>query len=64
MEEFLTVEEVSKELNLSPYTVREMLRDGEMPGHKFGTKWRINKTEYEEWKRERRNPYKRPSQES
>lgn len=56
--DYLTVEEVAQELRLKPYTVREMLRNNKMPGHKFGEKeWRIEKTEYEEWKKQRRNQY-------
>ena len=56
--DFLTVEEVATELRLSVETVKRMLRSDEMPGHKFGRDWRIDKTEYEEWKKQRRNQYR------
>jgi excisionase family DNA binding protein len=59
MEEFITVKEVAKELDLSLYTVREMLRTDKMPGYREGRKWRIVRSEYEVWKklRRRRNQY-------
>lgn len=60
---FLTVKEVATELRLSEETVKRLLRKHEMPGHKFGNEWRIDRTEFEEWKTQRRNQY-RPSQES
>lgn len=61
--DFLTAEEVSAELRYSVDTVKRMLRNHEMPGYKIGKEWRIDKDEYEEWKKQRRNQY-RPSQES
>lgn len=65
MEEYITVKEVSTELGLSIYRVREMLRLNLMPGYREGREWRIVRSEYEEWKakRRRRNQYP-PSQEN
>lgn len=56
--DFLTVEEVATELRLSVETVKRMLRNDDMPGYKVGREWRIDKTEYAEWKRQRRNQYR------
>lgn len=41
MEEMLTVKEVADKLQLSVETVKKMLRNGELPGHKFGRQWRV-----------------------
>lgn len=37
----LTVEEAAAVLKISPYTVRELLKVGELPGRKIGRQWRI-----------------------
>lgn len=60
----LTVEEVAEELRLHPETVRRMLRTGDMPGSKYGDEWRIDRAELDEWKKQRKNRYRRPAQES
>ena len=36
MDEMLTVDEVATLLQLSPYSVRQMIRDGRLPGEKLG----------------------------
>jgi excisionase family DNA binding protein len=61
--DFLTVEEVATELRLSEATIKRMLRSHVMPGYKLGQEWRIDKIEYEEWKRQRHNQYQRPAEE-
>jgi excisionase family DNA binding protein len=40
-EEVLTVGEAADLLKLSPYTVRELARRGELPGRKVGRGWRF-----------------------
>lgn len=60
--DFLTVEEVATELRLSDATIKRMLRSKAMPGYKIGGEWRIDKTEYEEWKRQRHNQYQKPAE--
>lgn len=60
--EYLTVEEVATELRLSEETVKRMLRNSEMPGYKFGREWRIDRAEFEEWRKQRKNT--RPTKES
>lgn len=61
MEEFITVKEVAKELDLAPFTVREMLRNNKMPGYREGREWRIVRSEYDEWKKLRRKRNQYPS---
>jgi excisionase family DNA binding protein len=61
--DFLTVKEVAQELRLSEETVKRMLRTHKMPGYQVGREWRIDRAEYEEWRKQRRNQY-RASQES
>jgi excisionase family DNA binding protein len=60
--DFLTVEEVATELRLSVATVKRMLRAHRMPGYKLGGEWRIDKAEYEEWKRQNKNQYQKPEE--
>ena len=60
--EYLTVEEVAQELKYSIETVKRMLRENRMPGYKFGNEWRVDKTEYEEWKKQRKNRYQKPAE--
>ena len=47
--EMLTVEEVAKVLKLSPYTVRELLKEGKLPGRKIGggRQWRVSRDDLE-----------------
>lgn len=46
---FLTPEQAAKMLNLSAYTIRAYARQGVIPAHKIGRKWRFSKTDLEEW---------------
>ena len=39
--EYLTVEECAERLKLTPYTIREKLKKGEIKGIKMGRIWRI-----------------------
>jgi len=61
--DFLTVEEVAKELRYSTDTVKKMLRKHEMPGYKIGKEWRVDKAAFEEWLKQQENQYRRPAQE-
>jgi excisionase family DNA binding protein len=46
----LTPEEVAGILGLSPFTVRRLLRQGELPGRKVGKRqWRIRRVDLEEY---------------
>jgi excisionase family DNA binding protein len=46
MEELLTPEEIAKKLKVSVYTVKEMLRDGELVGIKVRGQWRVRPEDY------------------
>lgn len=44
--EILTVDQAAELLQMHPYTVRKLLRDGRIPGRKLGPKeWRVSKAE-------------------
>lgn len=47
--DFLTFEEVQELLKLSRSKLYQMLQGGELPAYKIGKKWRIDRTELEEW---------------
>jgi excisionase family DNA binding protein len=49
MEKLLTPEEVAKILDISEYTVKEMLRDGELPGKKVRGKWRVKQEDLRDY---------------
>jgi excisionase family DNA binding protein len=52
MELLLTPEEAARLLGLSPFTVRRLLRQGELPGRKVGKRqWRIPRAGLEEYLR-------------
>jgi excisionase family DNA binding protein len=52
MELLLTPEEAARLLGLSPFTVRRLLRQGELPGRKVGKRqWRIRRADLEEYLR-------------
>lgn len=46
----LTPEEAAGILGLSPFTVRRLLREGELPGRKVGKRrWRIRRTDLDDY---------------
>jgi len=48
--EYLTPEEVAKKLGYHPEYVRQLLREGKLPGHKLRTgAWRISIKELDTW---------------
>jgi uncharacterized protein len=47
MERALTVEQAAEYLQLSPYTVRQWLREGKLPGRKIGRAYRIMESDLE-----------------
>lgn len=51
-EEFLTVAEVAKVLRYGRRTIREKIRDGEIPGRKYGRDYRVNAREFAEYLRD------------
>jgi excisionase family DNA binding protein len=50
MEELLTVEQAAEHLQMHPATLRRLLRNGQLPGVKFGAKdWRIPTSKLKEF---------------
>ena len=45
MEEILTASQVADLLQLHPRTVYKLVKQGSIPGKKFGGGWRFNKSE-------------------
>ena len=51
---FLTPQEVSDLLQVSVYTVRRWIKQGELPAYKVGRLWRINKGDLNQWLKQQR----------
>ncbi len=51
---FLTPKEVSDLLQVSVYTVRRWIKQGELPAYKVGRLWRINKGDLNKWLKQQR----------
>jgi len=47
--EILTLKEVAAFLNVSPFTIRRMIKRDGIPAHKVGKKWVFIKEEVIEW---------------
>jgi len=48
-DEFLTVEEIAKQMKVKPFTVRDWIRKGELQAVKVGRTLRIRKEDFEEF---------------
>lgn len=48
-EKYLTPEEVAEKLDVTPKTVREWIKNGDLNGYKFGSKYRITENDYLEF---------------
>lgn len=46
---FLTPKDVSDLLQVSVYTIRRWIKDGELPAYKVGRFWRIKPTDLDRW---------------
>ena len=46
--DILTVEEVAEYLRIHPYTVRRLVRAGQLPGFKVGGQWRFHRDEVDQ----------------
>jgi len=53
-QDFLTVEQVAKNLLVSEETVRDWIKKKQLAAYKVGRDYRINRTDYEKFLRERR----------
>jgi len=51
---FLTPKEVSNLLQVSVYTVRRWIKEGELPAYKVGRLWRIDKVDLNKWLNQQR----------
>ena len=51
---YLKVEDIAHELDVKEDTVRDWIRSKQLPAYKIGREYRVLKTEYEEWLRNRR----------
>jgi putative molybdopterin biosynthesis protein len=51
---FLTPEEVSDLLQVSVYTVRRWIKQGELPAYKVGRLWRIDTADLNDWLNQQR----------
>lgn len=45
MDEILTASEVAELLQIHPRTVYKLVKDGSLPGRKFGGGWRFSRSE-------------------
>jgi len=51
---FLTPQEVSDLLQVSVYTVRRWIKQGELPAYKVGRLWRITESDLDKWLEQQR----------
>ena len=47
--DFYSVDDVADIFGLNPVTIRRMLADGRMPGHRMSQKWRISHEQLNEY---------------
>ncbi len=52
--EWLTVEQIAKELGVHPDTIREYIRDGSLVAVQLKRTYRVRREDYEEFLRQRR----------
>ena len=51
--EILTTKEVAEYLNIHPFTVHKLAREGKIPAFKIGTDWRFHKNYIDRWIRQK-----------
>jgi len=49
MQNYITAETISEEIGVTPKTVREWLKSGELVGIKVGSSWRIHRTDFDRY---------------
>jgi len=54
LEEYLTLQEIADELKVHIETVREWVRNKQLPAYRFGRDYRVERTDYDKFKAERR----------
>lgn len=54
----LTVNQVAERLNMNPYTIRELLRNGDLRGFKINdTRWRVKESDLDKFVSKHRKNY-------
>jgi excisionase family DNA binding protein len=53
--EWLSVADICEYMDVSPFVVTRLLRNGGMPAVKFGREWRVAKADFEEFLNNRRD---------
>ncbi|MDH3539365.1 MAG: helix-turn-helix domain-containing protein [Acidimicrobiia bacterium] len=53
--EWMSVADICEYMDVSPFVVTRMLRDGRMPAVKFGREWRVAKSDFEHFLNQRRS---------
>lgn len=51
---YLSVDDVARELDIEPATVRDWIRKKILPAHRIGNKYRIARVDLDEFMRQRR----------
>ena len=51
----LKISDAAKYLNINPWTIRDMLRRGELKGYKIKNRWRIKLSDIEKYLQSRSN---------
>ncbi|HUM44231.1 MAG TPA: helix-turn-helix domain-containing protein [Fervidobacterium sp.] len=55
---YLTVQEVAKKLRISPWTVRNLIKDGKITAFRVGAQWRVPVKEIEDIEKRNSNKSK------
>ena len=53
--DWLSVADISEYMDVSPFVVTRMLRNGGIPAVKFGREWRVAKSDFEHFLNDRRD---------
>ena len=51
---WLSVSDIAGYMDVSPYVVGHVIREGELPAVKFGREWRVARHDFEAWLNRRR----------
>jgi excisionase family DNA binding protein len=49
LQDYVTVQEAAKRLNIHPESVRRLIRQGKLPARKFANTWLIDRTVLEQF---------------
>lgn len=48
-ENFISIEDAAKYLNIKPVTLRKWVKDGKVPAHQIGKQWKFKISELDAW---------------